>query len=292
MAMTRTYLTMNGKIRSEHRSGEAHSRDFVHDASGNVVGVYQNGWMLADAVYDPSGGLYSQWNMDAHGYRFTWMGAWGYRRGSVPWSNVYVRARHYSKHDGAWTSVDPLWPDEMAYGYVEGRVMTGVDYWGMQRKGEPSQSRGSKPKPKGFRQTNGECGVFICDQFGWSNGIVTHRYICVKDANNGCAGGLMGRPTRIEDENNSCESNDDSGFPIKCKKISTNCNLSTAVCDCLYYYKQEVPLYGWGHFCWHFPDTVLGCACDVLALRGIHPGPGDCGVLPVIGNRVAGVPGT
>ena len=26
------YMTVNGEIRSEHRSGEAHSRDFVHDA--------------------------------------------------------------------------------------------------------------------------------------------------------------------------------------------------------------------------------------------------------------------
>ena len=131
MAMTTTYMTVNGKIRSEHRAGEAHSRDFVHDASGNVVGVYQNGWLCADAAYEPYGGIYTQWNMESGGYRFTWMGGWGYRQTLAEWSSVYVRARHYSRSIGSWLSVDPLWPDEMAYGYVEGRVMTGVDYWGM-----------------------------------------------------------------------------------------------------------------------------------------------------------------
>lgn len=33
-----------------------------------------------------------------------------------------------------WTSVDPLWPSEMAYGYVECQVVTSFDYWGERKR--------------------------------------------------------------------------------------------------------------------------------------------------------------
>jgi RHS repeat-associated protein len=65
------------------------------------------------------------------GKTFTWLGGWGYRQTGVEWSSVYMRARHYSRGLSNWTSIDPLWPSEMAYGYVEGRVMTGVDPSGL-----------------------------------------------------------------------------------------------------------------------------------------------------------------
>ncbi len=130
MALAKTYLTVNGKIRSEQRAGEAHSRDYVLDRLGSVIQIYQNGWPIADACYEPYGGIYTQWNMS--GKTFTWLGGWGYHKTGVEWSSVYVRARHYSRGLSNWTSVDPLWPAEMPYGYVDNRVMTGVDYWGMQ----------------------------------------------------------------------------------------------------------------------------------------------------------------
>jgi hypothetical protein len=132
MALLKSYLTVNGKIRSEQRSGESGSRDYVLDGSGSVVGVYRNGWLQADACYEPYGSIYTQWYMGTDGYRFTWGGGFGYRQTFTEWSSVYVRARHYSKAVGSWLSVDPLWPSEMPYGYVEGRVPGSVDYWGMQ----------------------------------------------------------------------------------------------------------------------------------------------------------------
>ena len=39
----------------------------------------------------------------------------------------YVRARHYSNVTGGWSTVDPLWPDESAYGYVSGRPTRWID---------------------------------------------------------------------------------------------------------------------------------------------------------------------
>jgi RHS repeat-associated protein len=124
MAVT-NYMTVNGQIRSEHRSGEAKSRDYVHDALGNVVAVFQDDWPVAMASYDPSGEFLTSWNMS--GYKFTWNGSHGYRQTGLEWSSTYVRARHYSFMDGAWTTRDPLWPREMPYGYVEGMVMSASD---------------------------------------------------------------------------------------------------------------------------------------------------------------------
>lgn len=121
------YKTVNGQLRGEKRSGKSHSRDYVSDGLGNIVGVYQNGWLCADGCYSPYGGLYSGWAIDSDGYKFTWLGAWGYRQTGRTWPKVYVRARHYAPLSGSWTTVDPLWPSEPAYGYVGGRAMDAVD---------------------------------------------------------------------------------------------------------------------------------------------------------------------
>jgi hypothetical protein len=42
----------------------------------------------------------------------------------------YVRARHYSKTSGTWTTVDPLWPTELAFTYSDARSTFGVDFLG------------------------------------------------------------------------------------------------------------------------------------------------------------------
>jgi len=59
---------------------------------------------------------------------FQFCGTWGYYTDPMG-TNLpyYVRAR-YLRHDlGRWQTVDPLWPQEMPYGYVEGRVLARTD---------------------------------------------------------------------------------------------------------------------------------------------------------------------
>ncbi|MBX3107822.1 MAG: hypothetical protein KF743_01445 [Fimbriimonadaceae bacterium] len=131
MALKKVYKTVNGQLRGEKRSGESHSRDYVSDGLGKIVGVYQNGWLCADGCYSPYGGLYSGWAINSDGYKFTWLGAWGYRQTGRTWPKVYVRARHYAPLSGSWTTVDPLWTSEPAYRYVGGRAMGAVDPSGM-----------------------------------------------------------------------------------------------------------------------------------------------------------------
>jgi hypothetical protein len=42
-----------------------------------------------------------------------------------------VRARHYASQQGQWTSVDPLWPEERAYGYAAGSPTGATDPSGL-----------------------------------------------------------------------------------------------------------------------------------------------------------------
>jgi hypothetical protein len=104
--------------------------DFVPDASGNLVGVYQGDYMYANAAYDGFGKVLDSWNMSTF-TNFTWGGGYGYRQTDLAYSSVYVRARHYSNLAAGWTTRDPLWPSEMPYGYVNGRVPGRVDPSGM-----------------------------------------------------------------------------------------------------------------------------------------------------------------
>jgi hypothetical protein len=122
----KNYYTVNGKIRGQHVQGESDGKDYMLDASGNVVGVYQGDYMYANAAYDGFGNVLDSWNMSTF-TNFTWGGGHGYRQTGLAYSSVYVRARHYSNMDAAWTTRDPLWPSEMPYGYVNGRVPGGVD---------------------------------------------------------------------------------------------------------------------------------------------------------------------
>ncbi|QYK54619.1 MAG: hypothetical protein KF824_06885 [Fimbriimonadaceae bacterium] len=155
MALSKTYYSINGQIRGEHRSGEANSRDYMHDNLGNVVAVFQNDWEIAEASYKPYGEMISNWNFGSHGYRFAWNGGNGYRKTNMAYVTHYVRARHYSEVMGTWTTRDPLWPQEMPYNYVEGRVMSAVDYSGMVPKLPLLGKRGIPPKTPCDSTNNG-----------------------------------------------------------------------------------------------------------------------------------------
>ena len=100
--------------------------------SGNVVAGYDSATnAVFTADYKPYG-EFAATTGNVAGRRFMWVGSWGYRFTSgVPVSH-YVRARHLSMRMGMWTSVDPLWPSEPAFGYVRGRVLAGIDYHGTQ----------------------------------------------------------------------------------------------------------------------------------------------------------------
>ena len=78
-------------------------------------------------------------------------------------NRLYVRARHYRPNVGQWQTVDPLWPDESAYGYVNSRPTQSRDpeglsprgdcYWNLILLGKTPYYACIKCSPVGFRDS-------------------------------------------------------------------------------------------------------------------------------------------
>jgi RHS repeat-associated protein len=99
---------------------------------GNVTAtIDQNAKVLNRYTYKPFGELLSK-EGTAPDPKFLWVGSRGYRQTGNKHSDVYVRARHYDMRTGRWTSRDPLWPRESAYGYVGANPTSSVDPSGFQ----------------------------------------------------------------------------------------------------------------------------------------------------------------
>ncbi len=121
------YDTLHGEIIAEYTDGV--QLDYLKDALGSVTAwVDQNCNIVATARYKPFGDILVSTGTLG---RFTWVGTLGYRSSGLTWADKYVRARHYGSKQDQWTTVDPLWPSEMPYGYVSGNPSTMSDPSGM-----------------------------------------------------------------------------------------------------------------------------------------------------------------
>ncbi|MBL8067375.1 MAG: hypothetical protein JNM28_02915 [Armatimonadetes bacterium] len=133
MAVT-NYLSIDGEVLMESGTTEEERIMYIRDGLGSVVATADSkGNVLNTYMYKPSGAVWQKTG-SAPDPRFLWCGTWGYRASSNSWNSHYVRARHYSHNSGAWTTVDPLFPGEMAYGYAGGRVTSAVDATGLQKQ--------------------------------------------------------------------------------------------------------------------------------------------------------------
>ncbi len=129
------YDTLHGEIIAEYTNGV--QLDYLKDALGSVTAwVDQNCNIVATARYKPFGDILVSTGTLG---RFTWVGTLGYRSSGLTWADKYVRARHYGSKQGQWTTVDPLWPTEQAFGYARGQSTSTSDQSGLQKQ---------KPKPK------------------------------------------------------------------------------------------------------------------------------------------------
>ena len=63
-------------------------------------------------------------------FPFKFCGTWGYYTEPLGGYPLYVRARYYKPPMGRWMTVDPLWPDEQAYGYAAENPINMLDYSG------------------------------------------------------------------------------------------------------------------------------------------------------------------
>ncbi len=131
MAMKESYYTVDGQMLGY--KGASGRKDFLRDNLGSVTAeIDQTGSNRTfDGRYRPYGNLL--WSTGTSG-KFGWIGSWGYRDTGLSLSSHYVRARHFSTSIGAWINIDPIWPGEPAYSYVNCQVVQQVDPAGLAPK--------------------------------------------------------------------------------------------------------------------------------------------------------------
>jgi RHS repeat-associated protein len=123
MAMKKRFYTMNSQMMAYDEGGV--TKDFLTDHLGSITAeIDQTQTRTYDTRYSAYGR--NNWSTGT-GCGFGWVGTYGYRETGLFHMSHYVRARHYSYVTGVWSTVDPLWPDESAYGYVGGRATASFD---------------------------------------------------------------------------------------------------------------------------------------------------------------------
>ena len=127
MPMTERFYSVNGQMMGYEEGGV--KKDFLTDHLGSITAeIDQTQTRTYDTRYSAYGR--NNWSTGT-GCGFGWVGSYGYRETGLFHMSHYVRARHYSYVTGGWSTVDPLWPDESAYGYGGGRATVWVDPSGM-----------------------------------------------------------------------------------------------------------------------------------------------------------------
>ena len=148
---------MNGQMMAYDEGGV--TKDFLTDHLGSITAeMDQSQNRTFETRYSAYGR--NNWSSGTNS-GFGWVGSYGYRETGLFHMSHYVRARHYSYVTGGWSTVDPLWPDESAYGYVGGRSTIAVDATGRQiciigRLMDPCWSH---PVPPGAAVTTCDCHV-------------------------------------------------------------------------------------------------------------------------------------
>jgi RHS repeat-associated protein len=106
-----TYYSANSVLLGESDSS-GNRLDYLTDALGSVVGTVTSTAGTAAQLgnryrYKPYGTQYVKTG-SAPDPAFTWVGSYGYRQTARQFSDVYVRARHYSTGLGRWATQDRL----------------------------------------------------------------------------------------------------------------------------------------------------------------------------------------
>jgi len=123
------YHCAKGRLIGEDTNGIR--TDYMTDALGSVTGTVNSSQAVVNTYrYKPFGELLAKTGSGADP-KFMWNGGTQSRRTGIAYSVRYNRARHYGTRQGQWTTVDPLWPGERAYGYSEARPTTFFDPSGL-----------------------------------------------------------------------------------------------------------------------------------------------------------------
>jgi len=124
--MTATYTTFAGMVVHQRKNGV--DTELISDPLGSVVKTKDaSGNETSRTEYWPYGEVQSSTGSNPTPFGF--VGTLGYYRDLA--TRLYVRARYLRPDQGRWQTVDPLWPDESAYGYVRNMPLLWTDGTGL-----------------------------------------------------------------------------------------------------------------------------------------------------------------
>jgi RHS repeat-associated protein len=223
-----SYTSFLGRVVREDRGGTV--RDYGRDTLGSTAALYDSSGSRTDEFhYWPYGEARSHTGSSTT--PLTFVGTLGYYADSA--GRYYVRARVYRADLGRWTTVDPLWPGESAYGYAGGNPASRVDPTGTQ----------VAPPGGGF----GGCAVYVCyEETSPFSHIPGHESVCATGPNGGCSGGYypIGNsylgPGAVVPNSYPCapgrhRRGDGRGgtFIVNCVKVASGCAKAARACECV-----------------------------------------------------------
>ncbi len=127
MAMPVSYTNFGGRIVHENRNGT--EREYVGDPLGSTVALRDSNLNVTDTwEYWPYGEVAAR--SGTNPTPFTFIGMLGYYKDILD-KLMYVRARYLRADLGRWMTVDPLWPMQKAYAYVENKPNIATDRHGL-----------------------------------------------------------------------------------------------------------------------------------------------------------------
>ncbi|HMS56857.1 MAG TPA: RHS repeat-associated core domain-containing protein [Fimbriimonadaceae bacterium] len=123
------YVSINGRLRGEITAGVR--TDYLTDAIGSITGTVDEGGKVINTYrYKPYGGRLAKTGTGADP-SVQWTGDTGSRVTNLNRAEQYNVHRHYGTQQAAWTSVDPLWPSELAFVYVGSNPVCRTDRLGL-----------------------------------------------------------------------------------------------------------------------------------------------------------------
>ncbi len=149
-----SFTTINGMLVHEDRGGV--ETEYVSDPLGSLVQCRNSsGTKTYEAQYWPYGELQTSTGTNPSSWGY--VGLLGYLVDSA--TMLYARARYLTTKFARWLTVDPLWPKEKAYVYVNDSPAFMSDWSGMQ-----SPSSTGYPGSGGGSGTTDQCDNACSDK--------------------------------------------------------------------------------------------------------------------------------
>lgn len=121
------YLVVNGVLLSETRGGV--ESDYIADPLGSTAALMSTAGAITDTfTYWPYGQIRTHVGSSITPYQHC--GTVGYYTDGIT-GRVYVDARVYIPSVARWMTVDPYWPEQRPYLYVDSNPVTEVDSTGL-----------------------------------------------------------------------------------------------------------------------------------------------------------------